>query len=72
MTTTMGIANTIVANAPLAVQACKQSLNHAVCDQLLNGYAYEVTCYNQLLKTNDRIEGINAFNEKRKPIFIGE
>ncbi len=33
------------------------------------GYEFELSAYQQLLPTQDRIEGINAFNEKRKPIF---
>ena len=68
----MKVATKIVANAPLAVHNAKRALNRAVCHDLVSGYGYEVKCYNELLNTKDRIEGINAFNEKRKPNFRGE
>ena len=34
-------------------------------------YHDELTLYDQLLDTEDRIEGINAFNNKNKPVFKG-
>jgi enoyl-CoA hydratase len=33
--------------------------------------AYEVQAYDRMISTQDRQEGINAFNEKRKPQFKG-
>jgi enoyl-CoA hydratase/carnithine racemase len=32
---------------------------------------FEIECYNQLVGTEDRHEGIASFNEKRKPVFRG-
>ena len=33
------------------------------------GYAFEIEAYNRTVGTEDRQEGINAFNEKRKPKY---
>jgi enoyl-CoA hydratase/carnithine racemase len=32
---------------------------------------FEVDAYNRLVATEDRREGIDAFNEKRPPVFRG-
>ena len=36
-----------------------------------NGYDFEIEAYNRTVGTEDRHEGINAFNEKRKPVYKG-
>jgi enoyl-CoA hydratase/carnithine racemase len=36
-----------------------------------SAYRFEVEAYNRLVDTEDRREGIRAFNEKRKPDFKG-
>ncbi len=36
-----------------------------------SGYAFEIEAYNRTVATEDRQEGINAFNEKRKPKYKG-
>lgn len=64
-------AQLIAANAPLAIRQAKRALNKALDSELKEGYAFEVEVYNSILPSNDRIEGIAAFNEKRKPEFTG-
>jgi enoyl-CoA hydratase len=32
---------------------------------------FEIEAYNRLVTTEDRFEGVRAFNEKRKPEFKG-
>jgi enoyl-CoA hydratase/carnithine racemase len=32
---------------------------------------FEIDAYNRLVPTEDRREGVRAFNEKRKPVFTG-
>lgn len=39
---------------------------------LENGMAFEKACYAQVIPTQDRLEGLAAFREKRIPVFKGE
>lgn len=64
-------ARTICNNAPLAVLQAIKSMNVATQVDLKNGYAFEIEAYNRLVGTEDRLEGVRAFNEKRKPVFKG-
>jgi enoyl-CoA hydratase len=36
-----------------------------------NGYDFEIEAYNRTVGTEDRLEGIRSFNEKRKPVYKG-
>lgn len=65
-------AQKIADNAVLAVRQSKKAMNMSQHLDLKSGFAFEIEAYNYLLTTKDRKEGINAFNEKRKPVFIGE
>jgi enoyl-CoA hydratase/carnithine racemase len=64
-------ATAIAANAPLAVKQAKKSIRYGGQMDLRTAYRFEVEAYNQLVDTDDRREGILAFNEKRKPRFQG-
>jgi len=61
----------ITKNAPLAVQQAKRSINYGVDVDLNTGFTLEAECYNVLLTTKDRNEGLMAFNEKRPAEFKG-
>ena len=64
-------AQAIAANAPLAVRQAKKSIHYGLQTDLLTGYRFEIEAYNRLVDTDDRREGVRAFNEKRKPEFKG-
>jgi enoyl-CoA hydratase/carnithine racemase len=64
-------AGAIAGNAPLAVRQAKKSMRYGTQMEIRTAYRFEVEAYNQLVNTEDRHEGILAFNEKRKPNFKG-
>lgn len=65
-------AQAIANNGPLAIQAAKRAMQEGAALSLDKAMVTELKHYNTLLKTRDRHEGINAFNEKRKANFTGE
>ncbi|PCH37616.1 ClpP/crotonase, partial [Wolfiporia cocos MD-104 SS10] len=66
------LAAEIALNAPLALRAAKQAISRAPELGLESGLDFERTAYEPLLKTSDRIEALEAFKEKRAPVFKGE
>ncbi len=64
-------AERIAANAPIAVRQAKQSIHRGLQMSLADGLAFEIEAYNRTVPTQDRYEGVLAFNEKRKPQFKG-
>lgn len=65
------VAARIAANAPISVRQAKKSIDKATELDRMTGYAFELEAYNRTVPTEDRQEGINAFNEKRKPNYKG-
>ena len=68
----LATARNIAQNAPLAVRQAKKSVHYGLQMDLATGYRFEIEAYNQLIGTEDRKEGVRAFNEKRKPRFQGK
>ena len=68
---TVEIARTIAANAPIAVRQAKQSIHKGLQMGLMDGLSFEIEAYNRTIPTQDRLEGVTAFNEKRQPEFKG-
>jgi enoyl-CoA hydratase/carnithine racemase len=64
-------AATIAGNAPISTRQIKQSVNYGLNMDLASGMMFEIEAYNRMVPTEDRREGIRAFNEKRKPDFQG-
>jgi enoyl-CoA hydratase len=71
MTEALETAATIAANAPISTRQIKQSVNYGLNMDLASGMMFEIEAYNRMVPTEDRREGIRAFNEKRKPQFQG-
>lgn len=65
-------ARRIAANAPISIRQAKKSLNMSMQTDARNGYMFEIEAYNRMVPTEDRLEGIRAFNEKRKPVYRGK
>ncbi|MBN2333789.1 MAG: enoyl-CoA hydratase/isomerase family protein [Deltaproteobacteria bacterium] len=59
-------------NAPIALEMAKYAINHGSEVDLASGLALESNCYAVTIPTKDRQEGLLAFREKRKPVYIGE
>jgi enoyl-CoA hydratase/carnithine racemase len=72
MDAVMETARKIAANAPVSVRQAKKSMDKATELDRASGYAFEIEAYNRTVVTQDRQEGINAFNEKRKPVYKGQ
>jgi enoyl-CoA hydratase len=64
-------ATRIASNAPIAVKEARRSIHGGLQKDLAAAMRFEIECYNKLVPTEDRREGIRAFNEKRKPEFKG-
>ena len=65
-------AKKISANAPIAVRQAKQAIHKGLQMGLMDGLAFEIEAYNRTVPTDDRKEGIAAFNEKRPARFEGK
>ncbi len=64
-------AAVIAGNAPISTRQIKQSVNMGLNTDLQTGMMFEIEAYNRMVPTDDRREGILAFNEKRKPVYKG-
>lgn len=65
-------ATAIAANAPVAVRQAKQAVHKGLQMGLMDGLAFEIEAYNRTIPTEDRREGVRAFNERRTPEFRGK
>lgn len=65
-------AQAIAANGPLAVRQAKKAIHFGLQGDLRTGCRFEIEAYNRLVSSEDRHEGVRAFNEKRPPQFKGQ
>jgi enoyl-CoA hydratase/carnithine racemase len=65
------VARRICANAPISVRQIKKAAHRGLQVDLTTGLLLEVQAYERTIGTQDRHEGVNAFNEKRPPVFQG-
>ena len=61
------LAREIARAAPMAIRCAKTTLQHGVDCDFRSGYALDLAFHTLLVRSEDRLEGIRAFNEKREP-----
>jgi enoyl-CoA hydratase/carnithine racemase len=61
----------IADNAPVSVRQAKHAIHSGMQMDLASAMMFEIEAYNRMVPTEDRREGVRAFNEKRKPRFKG-
>ncbi|WP_017186974.1 enoyl-CoA hydratase-related protein [Alkalibacillus haloalkaliphilus] len=66
------IANQIASNGPVGVQMAKQAIDEGLDHDIETGLKLEREKYLNTIPTKDRLEALEAFKEKRKPIFTGK
>lgn len=65
------ILEEMIKNGPLALQQAKKAVNYGMNVDLMTGMRIEAESYYICLHSEDRDEGLVAFNEKRKPNYKG-
>lgn len=66
------LAQLIIKNGPVALAQAKLAIHYGFDVDLTTGLAIEKNAYEITIPTKDRLEGLQAFKEKRPPVFIGE
>ncbi|XP_059657617.1 probable enoyl-CoA hydratase 2, mitochondrial [Cornus florida] len=66
------IARDINQKGPIAIRMAKRAINEGLETDMESALELEEDCYEQILNTKDRLEGLAAFAEKRKPRYTGE
>lgn len=62
----------ILKNGPVALRQAKFAINQGMNADIQTGLAIEAKAYELTLPTEDRVEALKAFSEKRTPIFTGK
>jgi len=72
LTGAAALAREIENQGPVALEMAKKAIDTGMQVDLATGMDVESACYAQIIPTKDRLEGLAAFKEKRKPVYIGE
>ncbi len=66
------MAAMICETGPIAIEQAKYAINYGLETDLHTGLAIESNAYWVCIPTEDRLEGLTAFREKRKPVYKGK
>ncbi len=68
----MKMAAMICETGPVAIEQVKYAINYGIETDINTGLAIESNAYWVTIPTEDRLEGLAAFREKRKPVYKGQ
>ncbi|MBM7649139.1 enoyl-CoA hydratase/carnithine racemase [Bacillus ectoiniformans] len=66
------LAAAMMKNGPVALKQAKYAITQGMNTDLQTGLAIESKAYELTIPTQDRIEALNAFSERREPQFSGK
>lgn len=66
------MAALICEGGPIAIQQAKYAIDTGIETDIHTGMAVESNAYWICIPTEDRLEGLSAFREKRKPVYKGK
>jgi enoyl-CoA hydratase/carnithine racemase len=66
------MAAMICETGPIAIEQAKYAINYGLETDLHTGLGIESNAYWVTIPTEDRLEGLAAFQEKRKPVYKGK
>ena len=69
---TLNIAKKIAKKSPIALKAAIQMLQYSKTPSFYDGVAAEANSFGEVFVSADAKEGIQAFIEKREPVFTGK
>lgn len=72
MVEALNLAKEIASNGPLALKQAKNAINSGIQSDISTGLTIEHLSYCRLIPSTDRIEGLQAFKEKRRPVYKGK
>jgi cyclohexa-1,5-dienecarbonyl-CoA hydratase len=67
----MALVEEIAGNAPISLRQAKKAIEMGYHMDLDSAFAFEAEVYNATLLSEDRLEGLRAFAERRKPNYQG-
>jgi methylglutaconyl-CoA hydratase len=66
------IASAMAEKGPIALRMAKMAIDSGISLDLEQALLVEKACYGGVVYTSDRVEGLKAFTEKRKPEYKGQ
>ncbi len=65
------MAEVMCTHGPVGMRMAKRAIDQGMRGDLAHGLSEEKAAYAHTVPTKDRVEGLQAFKEKRKPVYIG-
>lgn len=72
MAVCLSFADEMLQNGPVAIRQAKQAIDQGLDQSLSEGLKIETSAYEAVIPTEDRLEALRAFAEKRTPQFQGK